>query len=102
MKTAKKIAMVTIAMLAATPAFADVTFNGVLQQFETVLSGGATLVFNVLSIILGLVAAAFAVMNFFKFAKGGGQDSDNSLLRIAGGLLIVAVLLQVIKFFALG
>lgn len=102
MKAIKKITLACAAMLAATPAFADVTFNGVLQQFESVLSSGATLVFNVLSIILGLVAAVFAVINFFKFAKGGGQDSDNSLLRIAGGLLVVAVLLQVIKFFALG
>lgn len=82
-------------------AFAQLSGQSALTKMNTELKSLVSPLLNVLSLLVGVVGAVFVVINLIKYFKSSQQDSDNSLLKVGIGLVIAAVLLQVIKAVAL-
>lgn len=89
--TAAAAAFVSIASLAQ-----DVTLNSALEATERVLSQNATSIINVISLIIGIVGVAMLAWQGAKYLKGDGNSND-ALMKVGSGLLIIAVLLEIIK-----
>lgn len=95
----RKTTAITAVMLAASLSAAaqDVTFDGALVKIESILSGGANTLFHVVSIIIGLVGIVMLIWKFIEQNRGS-RESNQALAGIAYALLIVALLMQVIRF----
>lgn len=98
----KKITTTLLAIGASAVTFAqNVTLNGALDQADSILRSNANRFVNVVSLIIGLIGIAMLGWQGAKYLKGDGNSND-ALMKIAGGMLIIAILLQVIKAIFIG
>lgn len=70
--------------------------NAMIGQANQTLSTLGSNIVSLVTLIMGLVGIVFVAVNLVKYFKEQGQ-SDNSLLKVGGGLLIGAILITVIK-----
>lgn len=67
-----------------------------IEEIGTQVRQGAKAAVNVISIVVGLIAAIMLAWNYFKRSKGDGQSND-ALASWGWGLIIVIIGLQVIN-----
>lgn len=75
---------------------AQKTAEQVLSTTQSTLKGLATSLMNVLSIVLGLVGLVMLIPNGYRYLKGEPTSQD-ALMKVGAGLLIIVILMQVIK-----
>ena len=81
------------------PAFAQ-DANQVLSSTRTELVKIGKSVINVLSVLGGIVGAVMVIPNGYKYFKGD-PSSDDALMKIGAGILIIVVILQLINLILL-
>lgn len=100
-----RIAVALVLSLAPVVAFAQRvqagTADEILSNTQGTLENIASLVINLVSIIMGLVAAAMLGVNLYKYFKGDPSSND-ALIKVGGGLLIAVIILQIIRVTLLG
>ncbi len=92
-----RLALPGLVILAPVPLAAQAPdANSILQGASTQLTQMAGPIINIVSLVLGLVGAVMLGYAFWKHSKGDPSSQD-ALTKIAGGLLIAVVILQVIR-----
>ena len=92
-----RLALPGLVILAPVPLAAQAPdANSILQGASTQLTQMAGPIINSVSLVLGLVGAVMLGYAFWKHSKGDPSSQD-ALTKIAGGLLIAVVILQVIR-----
>lgn len=96
----KKILTRTFCVLLAVVFFVTVA-NGqdasaILGTAKTTINGLVVVIFNIVSIVMGLIGAVMLVVSLAKYLKGDPSSND-ALMKVGGGLLIAVIILQVIK-----
>ena len=74
----------------------EVTLDDALTKTTSILRGSANNIINLISIIIGIISVVMLSWQLAKYFKGN-SDSNDSLMKIRIGMLIAAVLLQVIR-----
>ena len=83
-------------LMYGTAAAQNVTASGALSSADSIVTGIKDLAFHVAAGIIAIVAVFLLVWQGSKYLKGDPQCKD-SLLAFGGGLLIIAVFMEVIK-----
>lgn len=98
----KKITTSLVALGASVLTFAqNVTLQGAVDQADQILRTNATRIVNLISLVIGLLGVVMLAWQGAKYLKGDGNSND-ALMKVAGGMLIIAILLQVIKAVFIG
>lgn len=82
----------------AVPVFAQVDANTVVTQTKSSLVTLGKNIINLLSVIAFIVAAVMLIPNGYKYFKGDPNTND-SLMKVGAGILLIVVLLQLIGYF---
>lgn len=70
--------------------------SGALSTADGIVSGIKDIAFHLAAAIIGVAAAFLLVWQGIKYLKGDPQFKD-SLMAFGGGLLVIAVLMEVVK-----
>ncbi len=73
-----------------------ISSDSFLSSVESTLKSSSNSIANIVSIIIGLVGIVMLAWQWFRYNKGEQQTND-SLVKIGGGLVIVVILFQIIK-----
>ena len=90
------MAAVAALMAVQAVAYAAPDASSILSTTESQLRDMASLIVNVVSVLMGIIGAVMLAVNLAKYAKGDPSSND-SLMKVGGGLLIATVLLQIIR-----
>lgn len=94
---ARALAVLAFLMGAYTAASAqNFSASGALTTADGIISGIKDIAFHVVAGIIGLISVALLGWQGGKYLKGDPQFKD-SLLTFGGGLLVIAILMEVIK-----
>lgn len=86
-----------VLLLTQMPADAQmISSDTFLSNVESTLKSSSNAISNIASMIIGLVGIAMLAWQWFRYNKGEQQTND-SLVKIGGGLIIVVILFQIIK-----
>lgn len=95
------MALLAVTVFTMQNAFAEISGSAALTTAESQLKALVSPLLNVISILIGITGVVFVAINLPKYLKGGDREGENTLLKVGGGLIIAAVLVQVIKAVAL-
>ena len=89
-------AALPLLMLSALAGAQNFTASGALSTADGIISGIKDITFHVAAGIIALAAVVLLAWQGIKYLKGDPQFTD-SLLAFGGGLLTIAVFMEVIK-----
>ena len=92
----RALAVIAFASGSYTALAQNISASGALSTADGIVTGIKDIAFHLAAAIIGIVAVCLLVWQGAKYLKGDPQFKD-SLLAFGGGLLMIAVLMEVIK-----
>lgn len=91
-----KFGLVAVSVFLSAVAFAQANATSFLNTTQAQLKSISTVLINVVSIGIGIGGVIMLVPNVIKYSKGDPSSSD-AMMKLGAGLVLAAILLQVIK-----
>ena len=92
----RALAVIAFASGSYTALAQNISASGALSTADGIVTGIKDIAFHLAAAIIGIVAVFLLVWQGAKYLKGDPQFKD-TLLAFGGGLLMIAVLMEVIK-----
>ena len=91
-----RVGLVVASVFFSAMAFAQANATTFLNTTKSQLTSISTVLINVVSVGIGIGGVIMLVPNVIKYSKGDPSSSD-AMMKLGAGLVIAAILLQVIK-----